>query len=205
MIGIESDRENVRNETTRPAVLFLEMILDLLVIGVVLGAALLGAWKGLAWQLAGILSLVAGFVVALPLSGPTAHFFGQTAPLNRFIAVAVLYAAVSLAIYLTAFFYREAIQKWKLDNWDRHLGSLLGVVKGGLLCLTLTFFAITLFAGLREPILTTRSGKAMAYTMNALHPVWPPGMHAIIHPYIHHLEEPDEDAEQGKPDSAPSR
>lgn len=196
---------NSRNGIPRPAVLSLEMILDLLVVGIVVGASLLGARKGLAWQLAGILSLVVGFVVALPLSGPAAHFFGKTAPLNRFIAVAVIYAAVSLAIYLAAFFYRKAIQKWKLDNWDRHLGIFLGGVKGGLLCLSLTFFAITLFAGLREPILTTRSGKAMAYTMNALHPLWPPGTHAIIHPYIHHLEEPEEEPGEAKPPSPPSR
>jgi len=175
------------------------MVYDLVVVGVIGLACLHGAWKGLAWQMAGILSLLAGFAVSLPLSAPLAPFFGSTPPLNRFVAAAVLYALVSLGIYLAAFWYREAIQKWKLDNWDRHLGGVLGALKGFLLCLALTFFAITLFSGLREPILSRPTGKLMAYTMHAVHPVWPTGFHTIIHSYIEHETEPDE-----KPSSAPS-
>ena len=170
------------------------MIYDLAVVGIIVLSALLGAWKGLAWQLAGILSLLAGFVVALPFSAPLAPLFGSTAPLNRFIAVAVLYVLVSFGIYLAAYFYREAIQKWKLDNWDRHLGGVLGALKGFLLCLALTFFAITLFHPLRQPILTRPVGKLMAYTMHTIHPVWPSGFHSIIHSYIEHETEPAESA-----------
>jgi membrane protein required for colicin V production len=168
------------------------MIFDIAVVGILLLAILHGAWKGLAWQLAGIFSLVAGFGVALPLSAPLAHFFGATAPLNRFVAVAVLYAVVSLGIYLAAYYYREVIQKWKLDNWDRHLGGVLGAIKGYLLCLVLTYFAITLFSGLRDPILSRPTGKLMAYTLHTVHPVWPAGFHGIIHSYIEHDVEPEE-------------
>ena len=167
------------------------MIFDLVVVAVIRLGVLHGAWKGLAWQLAGIFSIIAGFLVALPLSAPLAHFFGSTAPLNRFIAVAILYALVSLGIYLVAFCYREMIQKWKLDNWDRHLGGILGAVKGYLLCLALTFFAVTLFSGLRQPILTRPTGKLMAYTMHSVHPIWPSGFHEVIHSYIEHDVEPD--------------
>lgn len=180
------------------------MIFDIAVVGIIALAILHGAWKGLAWQLAGIFSLIAGFGVALPLSAPLAHFFGQTAPLNRFIAVAVLYGVVSLGIYLAAFYFREAIQKWKLDNWDRHLGGALGAIKGYLFCLALTFFAITLFSGLRQPILTRPTGKLMAYTLHAVHPVWPAGFHSIIHSYIEHDVEPDEPAPAPAPPPPPS-
>jgi membrane protein required for colicin V production len=173
-------------------------------VGTILLASLLGAWKGLAWQLAGIFSLILGFVVAIPGSAPIAHFFGQTAPLNRFIAAGILYAVVSLGIYLAAFYYREAIQKWKLDNWDRHLGGVLGAVKGYLLCLALTFFAITLFSGLRDPILTRPTGKLMAYTMHSIHPVWPAGFHGIIHSYIEHDVEPEEPPAPPPPPAQPA-
>ena len=169
------------------------MTFDVAAVMVVLLGAVFGAWKGLAWQAASVLSLIAGFAVAIPLSGPLAPIFGASAPLNRFVAMAVLYAAVSLGIYIAALCYRTAIQKCKLDQWDRHLGAVAGAIKGFLLCLVVTYFAVTLAAGLREPVLTTRAGKVMAHTMNVLHPIWPPGVHAIIHPYIHHLEEPAED------------
>jgi uncharacterized membrane protein required for colicin V production len=180
------------------------MTFDILVVMTILLGAVFGAWKGLAWQVASILSLVAGFAVAIPLSGPVAPLFGASAPLNRFVAVAVLYAVVSLGIYLVALFYRTAIQKWKLDQWDRHLGGVMGAVKGFLLCLTLTYFAVTLAAGLREPILTTRTGKLMAHTMSAVHPIWPPGVHDIIHPYVHRLDETPKPPPQNSKD-APSK
>ena len=179
------------------------MIFDVVVVMTVLLASVFGAWKGLAWQAAGVLSLVAGFVVAIPLSGPFAPLFGATAPLNRFIAVAVLYALVSLGVYVAALCYRTTIQKWKLDHWDRHLGAVAGAIKGFLLGLVLTYFAVTLWAGLREPILTTRLGKVMAYAMSILHPIWPPGVHDIVHPYVHRLEEPKEAAPRNPPPLPP--
>lgn len=163
---------------------------DAVVVLLVLGAFALGAWKGFAWQIAGILSLLAGFVVAIPLSKVLAPLFGASAPLNRFIALAVVYALVSLGLYLLAFLYRKAISRWELDKWDNHLGAVFGGLKGYLLCTTLVFFALTLFRGLREPILTTRLGNLMGRTMLAVHPVWPPEVHDIIHPYIHHLDPP---------------
>lgn len=171
------------------------MIFDLLAVGVILLGFALGAWKGFAWQLAGILSLLAGFAVGLPLSKIAAPVFGSVEPLNRFIALAVIYAIVSLGIYVGAFTYRRTIEKWQLQHWDRHLGSLMGGIKGFLLCLTLTFFAITLISPFREPLLTTRMGWVMARTMDLLHPVWPDEAHKIIHPYIHHLDEPPPERE----------
>jgi uncharacterized membrane protein required for colicin V production len=104
----------------------------------------------------------------------------------------VIYALVSLGLFLAAFYYREFISKWKLENWDRHLGGVFGALKGFLLSFTLTFFAITCFPSLRHPILSRPTGKLMAYTMHALHPLWPAGLHEIIHSYIQHDKEPDE-------------
>jgi len=164
---------------------------DLLVLAIIVFFFVFGLWKGLAFQLAGILSLILGFVVAIPLSAPIAPWFGSTPPLNRFVAAGVLYALVSLGLFLAAFYYREFISKWKLENWDRHLGGLFGILKGFLLAFTLTFFAITCFPSLRHPILSRPTGKLMAYSMHALHPVWPDGFHEIIHSYIEHDKEPE--------------
>lgn len=170
------------------------MIYDLLVVGIVIFFVLFGLWKGLAFQLAGILSLILGFVVAIPCSAPIAPFFGSTLPLNRFVAAGVLYALVSLGLFLAAFYYREFISKWKLENWDRHLGGMFGALKGFLFAFALTFFAITCFPSLRHPILSRPTGKLMAYTMHAFHPLWPAGFHEIIHSYIEHDKEPEEPA-----------
>lgn len=166
------------------------MVFDAVVVALILAAACFGAWRGFASQVAGILSLIAGFLVAIPLSAPLAPLFGSKGPLNRLIALAVVYAIVSLGMYVLAFRYYKMIQKWKLESWDRHLGTLMGAFKGCILAITLTFFAITLFSGLREPILRTSTGRLMGRVVRALHPIWPTEVHDILHPYHHLLDAP---------------
>jgi membrane protein required for colicin V production len=164
------------------------MLITLVAIGIVLAAIVLGGWKGFAWQLAGIVSLVLGFVVAIPLSKVAAPIFGSTAPLNRFVAMAVLYAATSLGVYIVAFVYRSLLERWQLHHWDRHLGAVFGGIKGWLLVLVLTLFAVTLSSRARESVLRTPMGKYAAMSLDAIHPVFPPEVHDILHPYVHQLE-----------------
>lgn len=166
------------------------MVFDILAAITILGSAWLGARRGLASQVAGLLSLAAGFLVGIPLSAFLAPYFGSRGPVNRLVALAVLYAIVSLTLYALAFRFHETIRKWKLEHWDRHWGALLGAVKGLFLAVTLTFFAVTLVGGLREPILGTPSGRLMGRLLRALHPVLPPEVHDVLHPHHHYLDDP---------------
>jgi len=168
------------------------VIFDLLVVIVILAGAALGVWKGFAWQLAAIVSLLAGWAVAIPLSKPLAPLFGSTAPFNRFVALAVAYFLVSLGVYVLALVHRKTIEACQMKEWDKHLGGVFGAIKGYLFALMLVFFSITLSGSLRDPVLKTRTGWLMARTMDVLHPVWPPELHDILHPYIHHINKPAE-------------
>ncbi len=63
---------------------------DLAMLGVILIATILGAWKGMAWQLAALASIVVSYVVALRASEPLAIHFGDEAPWNRCLAMMVI-------------------------------------------------------------------------------------------------------------------
>lgn len=165
------------------------MLITLAAIGIVLGAIVLGGWKGFAWQLAGIVSLILGFVVAIPLSSVAAPLFGKTAPLNRFVAMAVLYVATSLGVYLVAFIYRRFLERFQLHHWDRHLGAVFGGLKGWMLVLILTLFAVTLSVRARDAVMNTKVGTYAAISLDAVHPVFPHEVHEILHPYVHKLED----------------
>ena len=147
-----------------------------------------GAWRGMAWQLAPIASLTLGYVVAYPLSDDLAPWFGDRAPTNQFLALLVLFLAVSLAVYLVARMLKDAIVRIRLESYDRHLGSILGGVKALLLCLIVTFFAVGISSTAREHIFKTHSGHVAAMVMNRLHPVMPPAMHDLLHDHIHSLD-----------------
>src|SRR5580693_4515957 len=96
---------------------------------VVIFATIHGYWKGATWQIAPIMSLVLGYMIAMPMSVTTAHYFGDP-PQNRLYALVSIYIGVSLIVYLMVRSFRAGIDKAKLTEFDKHIGALLGLVKG---------------------------------------------------------------------------
>ncbi|HEX3725212.1 MAG TPA: CvpA family protein [Pirellulales bacterium] len=151
-------------------------------------ATIFGAWKGMAWQVASLASLAASYLVALRFSTPLAHHFGQQAPLNRFIAMFVLYLATSLAIWLVFRIIAGFIDRLRLKEFDRQMGALFGACKGILLCVAITFFAVTLSTKARAAVLHSRSGYYIALLLARADKVMPHELHQVLDPYLNRLE-----------------
>ena len=135
---------------------------DLVMLGILAVAAVLGYFKGMVWQLAWIAGIVASTTVAIRFSGPLAGFFGQQPPWNRLLAMLALYVATSLVVWLVFRVVSGAISAVHLSSFDHQLGLLLGLAKGVLLCIVVTFFAVTLAPGYRDQIVGSRSGRIVA-------------------------------------------
>jgi membrane protein required for colicin V production len=161
---------------------------DICMLAVLAVAAILGAWKGMAWQVASVASLVVSYAVALRFSPQLAHHFGQQAPLNRFIAMFVLYACTSIAIWLVFRIVAGFLNRMRLKEFDRQMGAVFGLAKGVLLCVAITFFAVTLSAKARELVLQSRSGHYIAVLLDRADGVMPQELHDVLGPYLHKLE-----------------
>jgi membrane protein required for colicin V production len=161
---------------------------DACMLVVLVGATLWGAWKGMAWQVASSASLVASYLVALRFSAPLAHHFGQQAPLNRFIAMFVLYMGTSLVIWFAFRIIHGFIDRLRLKEFDRQMGALFGAGKGVLLCVAITFFAVTLSSKARSAVLESRSGYYIALLLNRADRVMPRELHQVLDPYLNRLE-----------------
>jgi membrane protein required for colicin V production len=162
---------------------------DILMLAVLGGATLLGAWKGMAWQLASLGSLVLSYFLALRFSAQMAPLFGTTAPWNRFVAMLVIYLVTSVVVWLSFRMVAGFLDQIRLRDFDHQVGGLFGLIKGLLLCLVITFFALGLSADLREHIIASRSGHCMAVLLNKAEMVMPPEIHQVIDPYVNKLEE----------------
>lgn len=160
---------------------------DILMLVVLAGATIFGAWKGMAWQLASLASLVLSYVVALRFSEPLAPWFGETAPWNRFVAMLVLYLGTSIAVWLVFRLVAGLLDRIKLRDFDHQLGALFGLAKGVLLCLAITFFALALAPTTREHIVNSRSGRYIALLLNRADAVMPPEIHQVLDPYLNRL------------------
>ena len=161
---------------------------DLLMLAVLILTTVFGAWKGMAWQLASLGSLVISCLVALRLSGPLAPYISQHEPWNRFIAMLILYLVTSLGIWMLFRLVASFIDRVELREFDRQMGALFGLLKGVLLCLVITFFAVTLSEGARQSILKSRSGYYIALLIHRATPAMPQEVRDVLGKYIEQLD-----------------
>jgi membrane protein required for colicin V production len=163
---------------------------DFIMLAVLILATLFGAWKGMAWQLASIASLVLSYAVALRYSTRLAPMFGDSQPWNRFLAMLVIYVATSLVVWVLFRFVADLIDRVKLKEFDRQLGATFGLAKGVLLCVAITLFAVAMLPDQqKESILSSRSGYYIGVLLDRSHTVLPEELHDILHPYIHGIDE----------------
>ena len=146
---------------------------DLLMIAVLFLCTLFGVWKGMAWQLAALASLVVSGIVAMRLSGPIAPYFGAQSPWNRCVAMLLLYVCTSLCIWLLFNLVSGFIGRLRLKEFDRQLGGVFGALKGVLWCVVITFFAVTLSEPARQGILKSHSGYYIAVVTHRAMPLLP--------------------------------
>ncbi len=162
---------------------------DLVMLGILAVAALLGYFKGMVWQLAWIAGIAASSYMSFRFGAQLAPYFGQQAPWNRFAAMLALYAATSIGVWLVFRVISGAINAVHLSAFDHQLGLLLGLAKGALLCVVITFFAVTLAPAYRDQIVGSRSGKLVADLIVRADTYLPKEVHDTVEPFVRQFEQ----------------
>jgi membrane protein required for colicin V production len=157
---------------------------DIVILAVLAGAILFGVWKGLAWQVASLASLIVSGFVAVHFSAVLAPYFSAQEPWNRFLAMFVLYIITALAIWIGFRFISGLIERVKLKEFDRQMGALFGLAKGSLLAIVITFFMVTLGESTRQFVLKSYSGDAIARITRHAVPLLPEDVRANFGKYI---------------------
>ncbi|MBN2023717.1 MAG: CvpA family protein [Pirellulales bacterium] len=161
---------------------------DIFMLAVLAGTVLFGFWKGMAWQLASLASLVLSAVAAFRLGPEAASWIGVEKPWHRFLTMLVVYLLTALAIWLVFRLVAGAIDRVRLKEFDRQIGALFGLAKGVLLCIVITFFAVTLSERARQVVLETRSGRIIAVVVQRATPVLPEEVTSVLGEYIEELD-----------------
>jgi len=172
---------------------------DLVMLGILAAAALLGYFKGMVWQLAWIAGIVASSYVAFRFGAVLAPYFGTQAPWNRFAAMLAAYAGTSICVWLVFRVISKAINAVHLSAFDHQLGLLLGLAKGALLCVVVTFFSVTLAPNYRHQIVASRSGRLVAELIVRADTYLPKEVHETIDPFVKQFEEQFQQPAAGMP------
>ncbi|QDT39140.1 CvpA family protein [Stratiformator vulcanicus] len=163
---------------------------DLVILGLLAFCTIRGMRRGFVWQLAGIAGLVLAFLFAETLSPVIAPIIGVEPPLNRWIAMFIIYIGASFVSFAIARSMHSALEKAKFVEFDRHLGGIFGFVKGTAFALLITFFAVTLSEAARPTVLNSRAGYVAAVVMWQLQPIMPEGLANILDPYLENFDRP---------------
>lgn len=160
-------------------------IYDLMMLAIVAGSILFGLWKGLAWQVASLASIFVSYFVALNFRGPLSGWISASEPWNRFAAMFILFLGTSLIIWMGYGYMKQTIQRMQLRGFDSQAGAILGAVKGVLLCMLITLFAVTLFGSrVRSAVVASRSGGYIASAINRFNSTVPHELHAVLDGHV---------------------
>ena len=97
---------------------------------------------------------------------------------------------MSFVIWMLFRLVSGVIDKVRLESFDRQLGAMFGLAKGVLLCVAITFFAVTLLPQPQgEAIVASQSGRYIVALLDKSHSVFPPEIHQVIDPYLNQIEE----------------
>ena len=141
-----------------------------------------GAWRGFTWQVASITSLILGYATAHSMSGQVASYLPGAPEVQRMLAMAVIYVAVSGGIFGIAWMIRGTLRKLKLEAYDRHLGTLLGGFEAVGVGMLATMFVVSVAPKTREPIFASPTGRVVGTVMNNLGPVLPVEIRKVLAP-----------------------
>jgi len=146
---------------------------DFVILAILVYCAWQGASRGLVMQLAWIVALIGCFKFADQLSPTIEPYVGVEQPLRHWIAMFILYLGFSLGAFLVARSLNSALEKAKFKDFDRHLGGVFGLLKGVVIALIVTFFAVTLNESLRETVLKSKTGSIACVILDKVEPLTP--------------------------------
>ncbi len=111
--------------------------LDILLLSILGIGALLGAWSGLLWQIARIVTFGVAIYVTIDFHEPIAGWLGeQVQGLNevslKLLAYVGTFVGIYIVFYTATWLAERALKAAHLKVWDRVLGALAGSLKFGL-------------------------------------------------------------------------
>lgn len=167
-------------------------VYDLLMLSVLIVAILFGAMKGLAWQIASAAALFGSYLVAVLFHGPVSLHINADPPWNKYLAMFVLYLGTSFAVWVGFAFVRRMIEKVELKDFDRQAGAVVGAINGSVICLVVTFFAVTLpflSESQKTAISQSKAGYLMASVIDKISVGMPDDVDRVVRPYLDQLGE----------------
>jgi len=167
------------------------MWLDGCAVLVIAIAAWKGAAKGAVWQLAVLGSIAACILLAGEATPRIEQEIPLDQPLKHWVALAAVYAGISLVVFLLARTIRGWLEKVKFVEYDRHWGAILGAIKGTILVLVVTCLLLIMAPSTHAMIRESVTGSITNRTVQYIAPMLPERLANALQKAMDSSEKPE--------------
>lgn len=152
------------------------VLTDWLLLAVLLLSVLLGAWRGLVYEVLSVAGWVAAFVLAQAYADEAAALLplnGISPPLQLAAGFVLVFIAVAFAGGLLAWMVKKLVASVGLRPVDRILGGAFGLARG--VVMLLAFAVVVSMSPLRDALWWQGSAVAdvLVATLHAIRPLLP--------------------------------
>jgi len=159
-------------------------VYDIIILIIVGWLTLRGAMKGMVSQLASIAALIASIWAAIrfsPVLEPILQSnFNAQPPWDKVSAIVIVFVGASIAVMLVKRVLAGIINAIHLKQFDRLCGALFGFLKGVLIGMILTFFAVMLSEQTRTMATQSPSGQILVRLIQHSQSLLPDEVSALI-------------------------
>jgi uncharacterized membrane protein required for colicin V production len=134
-------------------------LFDIIVLLIIFLFAIRGLATGMISQIVSVGSYIVSWIISTRFSFLLAPSIPAETPWNNIGAIIILFIVTMIAIRFLHSAIKKIVVKFRLVKYDCFLGLLLGLLKGVLICMVITFFAAMLSEKSRQMILVSKSGN----------------------------------------------
>ncbi len=159
-------------------------VYDIIILIIVGWLTLRGAMKGMVSQLASIAAVIASFWAAVrfgPVLEPIMRStFNAQAPWDKVLAITIAFVGASIAVMFAHRLVAKIVSAIRMKKFDRLCGGLFGFLKGVLIGMIITFFAVMLSEQTREMATQSYSGRILVRLIQRGQALLPEDVSALI-------------------------
>lgn len=137
-------------------------VFDLVVTVLLATATFWGGMRGVVSQISAIATWILSGLAAARYGAVVGDFFSFPEPWRAPVSALIVFCAALLALNVATRFVKRAVSLAGLKEFDRQTGALFGLLKGGAICVVLTFFCVLASEKTRDLVDESKTGPYLA-------------------------------------------
>ena len=171
---------------------------DLIILAILAALTLRGIWKGMVSQIVSVASFFVCWIVASRFGSLVAPTIPVEAPWNQVAAMAIIFLITMIALRFASAALEKLIRNWRLAKLNSLLGGALGFVKGLLICMIITFFAVMFSETSRNIVFNSKTGTHLVQLITQMSVFVPKDSYEFVHAQLAQFQNQVEKAVPGQ-------